>query len=52
MAKQCQFAHGIARAELRPIIRDPRDKTQVCRMVVGAALCSGGHSITPDHYTG
>ncbi|XP_021835703.1 zinc finger CCCH domain-containing protein 39 isoform X2 [Spinacia oleracea] len=35
----CQFAHGID--ELRPVIRHPRCKTEVCRMVLsGALICT------------
>lgn len=47
----CQFAHGIA--ELRPVIRHPRYKTDVCRMVLAGIVCPYGHrchfrhSITP-----
>ncbi|KAK6132073.1 hypothetical protein DH2020_034194 [Rehmannia glutinosa] len=32
----CQFAHGID--ELRPVLRHPRYKTEVCRMVLNAIL--------------
>ncbi|KAJ4824051.1 hypothetical protein Tsubulata_049509, partial [Turnera subulata] len=34
---QCQFAHSIK--ELRPVIRHPRYKTEVCRMVLSGDTC-------------
>ncbi|KAF2313820.1 hypothetical protein GH714_013645 [Hevea brasiliensis] len=34
----CQFAHGIT--ELRPVIRHPRYKTQLCRMVLAGEMIS------------
>ncbi|KAD2393534.1 hypothetical protein E3N88_40511 [Mikania micrantha] len=37
----CQFAHGIE--ELRPVIRHPLYKTQVCRMVLAGDPCPYGH---------
>ncbi|XP_047953945.1 zinc finger CCCH domain-containing protein 39-like [Salvia hispanica] len=37
----CQFAHGIA--ELRPVLRHPRYKTEVCRMVLNGVPCPYGH---------
>ncbi|KAF3515519.1 hypothetical protein DY000_02062930 [Brassica cretica] len=36
----CQFAHGIK--ELRPVIRHPRYKTEVCRMVLAGDICPYG----------
>ncbi|KAE8664772.1 hypothetical protein F3Y22_tig00112738pilonHSYRG00339 [Hibiscus syriacus] len=39
----CQFAHGIA--ELRQVIRHPRYKTQVCRVVLAGEACPYGHRI-------
>ncbi|XP_073016817.1 zinc finger CCCH domain-containing protein 14-like isoform X2 [Primulina eburnea] len=35
--ENCQFAHGIK--ELRPVIRHPRYKTEVCRMVLTGDIC-------------
>ncbi|GJX14512.1 zinc finger CCCH domain-containing protein 14-like protein [Tanacetum coccineum] len=37
----CHFAHGIS--ELRPVIRHPRYKTEVCRMVLAGDICPYGH---------
>ncbi|XP_039689984.1 zinc finger CCCH domain-containing protein 15 [Medicago truncatula] len=37
----CQFAHGIG--ELRQMIRHPRYKTEVCRMVLAGVVCPCGH---------
>ncbi|OVA02584.1 zinc finger protein [Macleaya cordata] len=40
--ERCQFAHGIE--ELRPVIRHPRYKTEICRMISsGTANCPYGH---------
>ncbi|KAI3995460.1 hypothetical protein MKX01_006682 [Papaver californicum] len=37
----CQSAHGIR--QLRHVIRHPRYKTEVCRMVLNGSFCSYGH---------
>ena len=37
----CQFAQGIT--ELRPVIRPPRYKTELCRMVLAGDTCPYGH---------
>ncbi|KAE8679752.1 CONSTANS-like zinc finger protein [Hibiscus syriacus] len=42
-----QFAHGIAK--LRPVIRHPRYKTQVCRVVLAGEACPYGHSCHFGH---
>ncbi|KAG2253319.1 hypothetical protein Bca52824_083455 [Brassica carinata] len=38
---EVEFAHGIK--ELRPVIRHPRYKTEVCRMVLAGDICPYGH---------
>lgn len=38
---QCRFAHGVE--ELRPVLRHPRYKTQVCRMFGTDTGCPYGH---------
>ncbi|KAJ4753643.1 hypothetical protein LUZ62_088048 [Rhynchospora pubera] len=38
---QCRFAHGVE--ELRPVLRHPRYKTQVCRMYGTDTGCPYGH---------
>ncbi|MQL89790.1 hypothetical protein Taro_022371 [Colocasia esculenta] len=48
------FAHGIA--ELRPVIRHPRYKTEICRMILSGGTCPYGHrchfrhALTPEDY--
>jgi butyrate response factor 1 len=40
-ADRCRFAHGLH--EMRPVIRHPRYKTEVCRMVLNGQVCPYGH---------